>query len=82
MAATGSLSPAKNGSQNNHETFPARVYWLAANMISIICKHIGALQRIFFSKNPILLWKWVGGSRSPSEFFCVENHPKITLNQY
>ena len=23
----------------------------------------------FFSKNPRLLWKWVGGSRSHSEFF-------------
>ena len=33
-------------------------------------------------KNPRLLWKWVGGSRSHSEFFVVENHPKIALNQY
>ena len=24
----------------------------------------------------------VGGSRSHSEFLCVENHPKIALNQY
>ena len=28
----------------------------------------GAVQRIFL--NPKLLWKWVGGSRSHSEFFC------------
>ena len=33
------------------------------------------------SKNPSLLWKWVGGSRSHSDFF-VENHPEIALNQY
>ena len=33
------------------------------------------------SKNRRLLWKWVGGSRSHSEFF-LENHPKIALNQY
>ena len=33
------------------------------------------------SKNPRLLWKWVGGSRSHSEFLCVENRPKIALNQ-
>ena len=29
---------------------------------------LGALQRIFSSKNPSLLWKWVGGPRSHSEF--------------
>ena len=34
------------------------------------------------SKNLRLLWKWVGGSRSHSEFFWVENRPKIALNQY
>ena len=35
------------------------------------------------SKNPRLLWKWVGGSRSHSEFFFGGgNHPKIALNQY
>ena len=34
-----------------------------------------------FSKTPSLLWKWVGGSRSRSDFF-LENHPKIALNQY
>ena len=28
-----------------------------------------ALQRIFPPKNPSLLWKWVGGSRSHSDFF-------------
>ena len=32
------------------------------------------------SKNPRLLWKWVGGSRS-HYFFFIENHPKIALNQ-
>ena len=32
-------------------------------------------------QNPSLLWKWVGGFRSQSEFF-LENHPKIALNQY
>ena len=41
------------------------------------------LCKEFFSKNPRLLWKWVGGSRSHSEFcFVLENHPKIALNQY
>ena len=34
------------------------------------------------SKNPRLLWKWVGGSRSHSEFVVVENRPKIALSQY
>ena len=35
------------------------------------------------SKNPSLLWKWVGGSRSHSELLSLlENHPKIALNQY
>ena len=34
------------------------------------------------SKHPRLLGKWVGGSRSRSEFFCLENLPKIALNQY
>ena len=40
----------------------------------------GALQRKK-SKNLSLLWKWVGGSRSHSEFFFffLENHPKIAL---
>ena len=37
----------------------------------------------FFSKNPRLLWKWVGGSRSHSEFFFVgkssQNSPKPVL---
>ena len=32
------------------------------------------------SKNPRLLWKWVGGSRI--FFFFGENGPKIALNQY
>ena len=40
-----------------------------------------ALQRIFFSKNPRLLWKWVGGSRSLG-IFSLKNHPKIALKQY
>ena len=31
------------------------------------------------SKNPRLPGKWVGGSRSHSEFFLVENRPKIAL---
>ena len=35
----------------------------------------------FVSKNPRLLWKWVGGFRSHSEFF-LENRSKIALNQY
>ena len=39
---------------------------------------LGALQIKNFSKNPRLLWKWVGGSRSHSEFF-FENHPKTAL---
>ena len=43
---------------------------------------LNARLGIFFSKNPRLLWKWVGGSRSHSEFFCVENLSKIPLNQY
>ena len=36
----------------------------------------------FLSKNPRLIWKWVGGFKSHSEFFCWENHLKIALNQY
>ena len=28
-----------------------------------------------FPKHPRLLWKWVGGSRSHSEFCFVENRP-------
>ena len=32
------------------------------------------------SKNPRLLWKWVGGSKSHSDFF--ENRPKLALNQW
>ena len=39
---------------------------------------LGAVQRKN-SKNPSLLWKWVGGSRSHPEFFFLENHPKIAL---
>ena len=43
----------------------------------------GAVQRKKkFKKNPRLLWKWVGGSRSHSELFWVENHPKIPVDQY
>ena len=34
------------------------------------------------SKNPRLLWKWVGGSRSLGHFFVWKNRPKIALNQY
>ena len=31
---------------------------------------------IFFSKNPRLLWKWVGGSRSHSGFFFFGKSPR------
>ena len=42
-------------------------------LMTLLCNNInqtalGAVQR-FFSKNPRLLWKWVGGSMSHSEFF-------------
>ena len=37
---------------------------------------LGAVQRIFFPKNPRILWKWVGGSRSHSEFFWWKIIPK------
>ena len=30
----------------------------------------GFCKDFFFSKNPILLWKWVGGSRSHPTFLC------------
>ena len=43
---------------------------------------LGVLQRRKNSKNPRLLWKWVGGSSSHSEFFFLQNHLKIALNQY
>ena len=36
-------------------------------------KNLGALQRNKNSKSPRLLWKWVGGSRSHSEFFFWGN---------
>ena len=42
--------------------------------------HLLSLQRKN-SQNPRLLWKWVSGSRSHSDV-CVENRPKIALNQY
>ena len=32
---------------------------------------VGALQIHFFSKNPRLLWQWVGGSRFHSEFLFI-----------
>ena len=59
-------------------------------MISTSCRpHAGhvnlaaaKLWGLCKEKNPRLLWKWVGGSRSHSEYFVVENHPNITLNQY
>ena len=43
---------------------------------------LGALQRKENSKNPRLLWKWMGGSRSHSEFFfgkSSQNSPKPLL---
>ena len=44
---------------------------------------LGAVQRNSSAKNPRLLWKWVGGSRSHSDFVLFfENHPKTALNQY
>ena len=43
----------------------------------------GFAKNFCFSKNPILLWKWMGGSRFHSEFFCVgkssQNSPKPVL---
>ena len=40
------------------------------------------LCKEFFPKNPRLLWKWLGGSRSQSDFFVfVENRPNFALNQ-
>ena len=44
--------------------------------------HLRGCAKNFFSQNPRLLWKWVGGSRSHLEFLFFENHPKIALNQY
>ena len=42
---------------------------------------LGALQRRKNSTNPRLLWKWVGGYRSHSEFFgkSSQNSPKPLL---
>ena len=37
----------------------------------IIITYLGALQRKKNSENPILLWKWVRGSRSHSDFCFV-----------
>ena len=39
--------------------------------------HLGALQRKKNCKNPRLLWKWVGGSRSHSDFFGGKIVPKL-----
>ena len=48
-----------------------------------VVSELGALQRKKNSKNPRLLWKWVGGSRSHSEFFVCgkssQNSPKPVL---
>ena len=51
-------------------------------LLGVIISNCGlrGFAKKFFPKNPSLLWKWVGGSRSHSDF-CVENHPKIALNQ-
>ena len=43
--------------------------------VSKLTTLIGALQRIFFSKNSSFLWKWVDGFRSHSELFFWTNHP-------
>ena len=51
------------------------------NQCSISNSHI-CKELFFFYKNPRLLWKWVGGSSSHSDFFLLENRPKIALNQY
>ena len=43
---------------------------------------LGALQRKQIPKNPRLLWKWVGGSRSHSDFLfgkSSQNSPKPLL---
>ena len=44
-------------------------------------KPLRGFANYFFPKNPSLLWKWVGGSRSHSEFF-LENLPEMAPNQY
>ena len=56
----------------------------SVNTRNLNCKvNIWGFAKKQISKNPSLLWKWVGRSRSHSEFFFFfENHPKITLNQY
>ena len=52
--------------------------------LCIYCKMtaIRGFAKLKKSKNPRLMWKWVGGSRSHSEFSSLENRPKIALNQY
>ena len=34
------------------------------------------------SKNPRLLWNWVGGGSRSLGIFFVENHPKIALKEW
>ena len=47
-----------------------------------VASHLWDLQRLFPPKNSRLLWKWVGGSRSHSEFVfekSSQNSPKPVL---
>ena len=56
------------------ETNTEILHWKLYNNI-----FIKGLAKKKNSKNPRLLWKWVGGFRSHSEFVVVENLPKIAL---
>ena len=50
--------------------------------VFMMVSHDKGLCKVFFSKNPSLLRKWVGGSRSHSEFFSgksSQNSPKPVL---
>ena len=52
-------------------------------VVAMYCHAFSVLRGFAKGKNnPRLLWKWVGESRTHSEFFLLENRPKIAQNQY
>ena len=63
--------------------FHMRTQWYHWELITFIFRELGGgIAKKSFSKNPRLLWKWVGVSMSHSDFLCgksSQNSPKPVL---
>ena len=79
---TSRISSAVRPRKEGRKYLFGKVYIIIITIIIIVVVRGFAKKKNQQNPRLDLLWKWVGGSRSDSEFFVLENRPEISLNQY